>query len=132
MKTISMSPIWGTTTAGTCSFSTMRATRYRSTATFGFQIKQGAGSRESELFAPNSLFRGSYSPLLTLRSTLTMLPIALVNEIDQMVREGTLSHRKIAAHLGISRGVVSAIANGRRGLYGQDPLETYSPLTPTS
>ena len=61
-----------------------------------------------------------------------MLPIALVNEIDSMIREGALSHRKIAAHLGVSRGVVSAIANGRRGLYGQDPLETYSPLAPTS
>src|SRR6185295_3312841 len=61
-----------------------------------------------------------------------MLPIALVHEIDQMIHDGTLSHRKIAAHLGVSRGVVSAIANGSRGLYGQNPLETYSPLTPTS
>lgn len=61
-----------------------------------------------------------------------MLPIALVNKIDQMVHEGTMSQRKIAAQLGVSRTVVNDIARGRRGLYGQDPLETYSPLTPTS
>src|SRR6478736_2610661 len=61
-----------------------------------------------------------------------MLPIALVNEIDARIHEGTLSHRKIAARLGVSRGVVSAIANGRRGLYGQDPFAKHSPLVPTS
>jgi hypothetical protein len=61
-----------------------------------------------------------------------MLPIAQVNEIDSLVHEGTLSHRKIATRLGVSRGVVSAIANGRRGLYGQDPFAKYSPLAPTS
>jgi hypothetical protein len=61
-----------------------------------------------------------------------MLPIALVNEIDSLVHEGTLSHRKIAARLGVSRGVVHAIASGRRGLYGQDPFAKYSPLAPTS
>jgi hypothetical protein len=59
---------------------------------------------------------------------IAMLPIALVREIDSMVREGTLSQRKIAMQLGVSRSIVSAIANGRRGLYGHDPLETYSPL----
>src|SRR4051794_4325082 len=61
-----------------------------------------------------------------------MLPIALVNEIDAQVRKGTLSRRKIAAHLGVSRAVVNAIANGDRGLYGQNPLVKYSPLAPTS
>ena len=61
-----------------------------------------------------------------------MLPIALVNEIDSLIHEGALSHRKIAARLGVSRGVVSAIANGRRGLFGQDPLAKYSPVAPTS
>jgi hypothetical protein len=61
-----------------------------------------------------------------------MLPIALVNEIDSLVREGALSQRKIAIRLGVSRGVVSAIANGRRGLYGQDPFAKHSPLVPTS
>jgi hypothetical protein len=43
-----------------------------------------------------------------------------------------MSQRKIAAQLGVSRGVVSAIAAGRRGLYGQDPFAKYSPLAPTS
>src|SRR4029079_2907708 len=61
-----------------------------------------------------------------------MLPIALVKEIDSLIHEGTLSHRKIAIRLGVSRSVVSEIANGRRGLYGQDPLAKYSPLAPTS
>jgi predicted XRE-type DNA-binding protein len=61
-----------------------------------------------------------------------MLPIALVIEIDQLVNEGTLSQRKIASRLGVSRGIVSAIANGRRGLYGKDSLDEYSPLAPTS
>src|SRR6478736_1602374 len=61
-----------------------------------------------------------------------MLPIALVNEIDSLLHEGTLSQRKIASRLGVSRGVVSAIANGRRALYGQDPFAKHSPLVPTS
>ena len=61
-----------------------------------------------------------------------MLPIALINEIDRLLREGELSQRKIADRLGVSRGTISAIASGRRGLYGKDPLETYSPLIPTS
>jgi hypothetical protein len=61
-----------------------------------------------------------------------MLPIALVNEIDSLIHEGSLSHRRIAARLGVSRGIVSAIANRRRGLYGHDPFAKHSPLVPTS
>jgi hypothetical protein len=61
-----------------------------------------------------------------------MLPIALVHEIDSLLKEGTLSQRKIAEHLGVSRGLVSAIATRRRGLYGHDPLAKHSPLVPTS
>ena len=61
-----------------------------------------------------------------------MLPTTLVHEIDRLLREGELSHRKIAAHLGVSRGTISAIASGRRGLYGKEPFETYSPLVPSS
>ncbi len=52
-----------------------------------------------------------------------MLPIAVVNEIAALVQAGDLSNRKIAARLGVSRGVVNAIANGKRQPYGQDPLE---------
>src|SRR3954447_16016661 len=119
-----------TTAGGTRSSWTTTANRCRNTATSGFQIEQGARSRESELFAPFSVLLAPCS--LAPRFMLIMLPIALVNEIDSLVHEGTLSHRKIAARLGVSRGVVSAIANGRRGLYGQDPFANYSPLAPTS
>ena len=49
-----------------------------------------------------------------------MLPTALIHEIDRLLKQGELSHRKIAARLGVSRGTVSAIAAGRRGLYGKD------------
>jgi Helix-turn-helix len=58
-----------------------------------------------------------------------MLPAALVNEIDRLVHEGNLSQRKIAAHVGVSRGTVSAIANGRRGLYGKEPPDVHAPRT---
>ncbi len=61
-----------------------------------------------------------------------MLPIALVNEIDRLLQEGELSQRKIAIRLGVSRGTISAIVKGRRGLYGREPAETPSPLIPTS
>lgn len=61
-----------------------------------------------------------------------MLPTALVHEIDRLVREGKLSQRQIAVHLNVSRGIVSAIARGQRGLYGIESLDTDSPLVPTS
>ena len=50
-----------------------------------------------------------------------MLPLALVEEIRQLLEEGQLSQRKIAAKLGVSRGTVGAIASGRRGIYGREP-----------
>ena len=49
-----------------------------------------------------------------------MLPTALIHEIDRLLKEGELSHRKIAIRLGVSRGTISAIASGRRGLHGQE------------
>jgi hypothetical protein len=62
-----------------------------------------------------------------------MHPTALIHEVDRLLREGELSHRKIAARLGVSRGTISAIANGRRGLYGREPLdEDRRTLTPAS
>jgi len=60
-----------------------------------------------------------------------MLPTALVHEIDRLLKQGELSHRKIAARLGVSRGVVSAIAKGRRGLYGKESDDEPRSLTPT-
>jgi transcriptional regulator with XRE-family HTH domain len=50
-----------------------------------------------------------------------MLSTALIHEIDRLLKEGELSHRKIADRLGVSRGVVDGLANGRRGLYGKEP-----------
>jgi hypothetical protein len=49
-----------------------------------------------------------------------MLATALIEEIDRLLREGKLSQRKIAAQLRVSRGTVSAIASGRRGLHGRE------------
>ncbi len=49
-----------------------------------------------------------------------MLSLVLVEEIRRLLEEGQLSHRKIAAKLGVSRGTVGAIASGRRGMYGHE------------
>jgi hypothetical protein len=61
-----------------------------------------------------------------------MLPTALIHEIDRLLHEGRMSQRQIAAHLNVSRGTISAIACGQRGLFGKDPIDTDSPLVPTS
>jgi hypothetical protein len=61
-----------------------------------------------------------------------MLTTPLVNEIVRLLREGELSQRQIAVRLGVSRGTIGAIASGRRGLYGREQLQIYSPLAPTS
>src|SRR3954447_13262861 len=55
-----------------------------------------------------------------------MLPTALIKEINRLLKEGELSHRKIAMRLGVGRGTVSAIASGRRGLHGTDPKRRHS------
>jgi hypothetical protein len=49
-----------------------------------------------------------------------MLATALIQEIDRLLKQGQLSHREIATLVGVSRGTVNAIANGRRGLHGKD------------
>src|SRR3972149_2085493 len=49
-----------------------------------------------------------------------MLSLSVVQEIDRLLQAGKLSHRKIGARLGVSRATVSAIASGRRGLYGKE------------
>ena len=61
-----------------------------------------------------------------------MLTSALVQEIDRLLREGRMSRRKIAVHLGVSRGIVNAIATGRRGLHGSDDVLRRPTHTPTS
>ncbi len=57
-----------------------------------------------------------------------MLPTAIVNEIDALVRTGILSNRRIAMRLGVSRGVVNAIAKGERRLHGAEPDTALLPL----
>jgi transcriptional regulator with XRE-family HTH domain len=48
-----------------------------------------------------------------------MLSISLVEEIARQLAEGKLSQREIARRLGVGRATVSAIARGKRGLYGR-------------
>lgn len=43
-----------------------------------------------------------------------MIPLAAVDQIKRLLREGTLSQRRIARRVGVSRGTVNAIARGRR------------------
>lgn len=50
-----------------------------------------------------------------------MLPLVKVEEVKRLLDEGKLSQRKIAAKLGVSRGTVGSIANGKRGIYGREP-----------
>jgi hypothetical protein len=62
-----------------------------------------------------------------------MLSIAIVEQIDRLLKDGQVSQRKIAKQLGVSRGTVAAIASGRRGLYGKEPDSLASAsLTPHS
>jgi hypothetical protein len=47
-----------------------------------------------------------------------MLAKKVVVEIDRLVKEGKLTHRRIAAQLGVGRSTVNEIARGRRRLFG--------------
>ena len=49
-----------------------------------------------------------------------MIARAVVEQIRQLLGEQSLSQRKIARHLGVSRGTVLAIAQGRRPDYAAD------------
>src|SRR4051812_24840551 len=62
----------------------------------------------------------------------TMLPTALVKEINRLLKEGELSHRKIALRLGVGRGTISAIATGRRALHGKEQRRRGSDELPKS
>jgi Helix-turn-helix domain len=48
-----------------------------------------------------------------------MHSLETIRQIDRLLRQGQMSQRDIAARLGVSRGTVSAIANGERGLHGK-------------
>jgi len=55
-----------------------------------------------------------------------MLPLATIQRIDRLLRDGKVSQRKIARQVGVSRGTVAAVASGRRGLYGKEPEDEAS------
>lgn len=48
-----------------------------------------------------------------------MISAAVVTEVKRLLSEGALSYRKISEVLGVSRGVVQAIASGRRPDYDE-------------
>ncbi len=48
-----------------------------------------------------------------------MHAIEIIQQIDRFLKQGDMSQRDIAARLGVSRGTVSAIASGQRGLHGK-------------
>jgi transcriptional regulator with XRE-family HTH domain len=48
-----------------------------------------------------------------------MLPTTLVLEIRRLLDRGDLSQRAIAQQLGVSRGLVAEMADGRRGDHGR-------------
>ena len=50
-----------------------------------------------------------------------MIAPQLVDEVRRLLAEEMLSQRKIARHLGISRGTVGVIANGKRPDYSARP-----------
>jgi len=60
-----------------------------------------------------------------------MLTLKVVQEVERLLLDGKLSQRKIAARLGVSRGSVSAIASGRRAIYGKSESEERPPATGT-
>lgn len=49
-----------------------------------------------------------------------MLSLEKVMEIRRLLQADQLSQRKIAAKLRVSRGIVQAIASGRRGIHGRE------------
>ncbi len=51
--------------------------------------------------------------LAILGESKTMIAVTVVEEIRRMLGEGRLSQRKIASKIGVSRGTVSAIAQGK-------------------
>lgn len=50
-----------------------------------------------------------------------MLSTALIMEVRRELDRGTLSHREISRRLGVSRGIITAMAKGERGDHGRDP-----------
>ncbi|MEM8865621.1 MAG: helix-turn-helix transcriptional regulator [Planctomycetota bacterium] len=52
-----------------------------------------------------------------------MLAKTVIDDVLELLAEGKLSQRKIAETVGVSRGTVSALATGKRGVYGAEPAD---------
>ena len=52
-----------------------------------------------------------------------MIASQIIDEIQRLILSGSLSQRKIARRLGVSRGTVNAVARGKRPAPGQRPCE---------
>lgn len=50
-----------------------------------------------------------------------MLPLSVIQEVQQLLEAGDLSQRQIALRVGVSRGTVGALASGKRGIFGKEP-----------
>lgn len=61
-----------------------------------------------------------------------MLPTALLQEIERLLREAKLSQRQIAERLNVSRGTICAVASGRHRRRGREHFVSNSPLVPTA
>jgi hypothetical protein len=130
--TINRSPRRTTTIRGgrRSSPMTTSATRSRPQAIFGSTMMRTSNrplEMKSEVRADSHLHPG----LIHYPAGGTMLPIATIHEIDRLLKAGQLSQRKIAKRLRVSRGTVQALAAGRRGLFGREPVDALSDsLTP--
>jgi hypothetical protein len=45
-----------------------------------------------------------------------MIAPQIIEEVERLLLQGSLSHRQIATQLGVSRGTVNAVANGQRAV----------------
>ena len=61
-----------------------------------------------------------------------MIVTSVVDEIRRMLREGRLSQRRIAMQIGVSRGTVNAIAQGKRTCVAAGRLANGNGFTPPS
>ena len=59
-----------------------------------------------------------------------MIAEAVVEKVRHLLADGALSQRKIARRLGVSRGTVNAISQGRRPDYSQDGRRRRSKIFP--
>ncbi|TWT86265.1 hypothetical protein Mal64_38050 [Pseudobythopirellula maris] len=58
-----------------------------------------------------------------------MLSLALIEEVKRLLDEGRLSQRAIAEKLAVSRGTVSALATGKRHVFGREQQAGEDPST---